>query len=193
MHQNYLKSNPFKKRINAIATLLLLLIIFSNPVYSQAKLSKNASQFQLEAFGTGSLFSIKFDSRITKNENGVGFSVGIGGSPLGVLGKSCNSGFQLAIPVGLNYLIGKNKHLFELGVGGVPMLVSGTKVFCIPEPGSKASFFGEDLTGYWYMLAGYRFQPVHKKGLTYRLFISPLLQNNFPVKLWGGGSVGIRL
>ena len=179
--------------MNPIATQLILLAIFSTPVYSQGKLSKNASQFQLEAFGTGSLFSIKFDSRITKNENGVGFSVGIGGSPLGVLEESCNSGFKLAIPVGLNYLIGKTKNLLELGVGGVPMLVSGTKVFCLQTPRSKASFFGEDLTGYWYMLAGYRFQPVHKKGLTYRLFISPLLQKNFPVKLWGGGSVGIRL
>ena len=179
--------------MNPIPTLLILLAIFSTPVYSQGKLSKNASQFQLEAFGPGSLFSIKFDSRITKKENGVGFSVGIGGSPLGVLGESCNSGFQLSIPVGLNYLIGKTKHLLELGVGGVPMLVSGTKVFCLPAPGSKEDFFSEEMGNYFYLLAGYRYQPVHKKGLTYRLFISPLLQKNFPVKLWGGGSVGIRL
>lgn len=179
--------------MNKTATLLILLAIFSTPVYSQGKLSKNASQFQLEAFGTGSLFSIKFDSRILKKENGIGFSIGIGGSPLGVLGESCNSGFQLAIPVGLNYLIGKTKNLLELGVGIVPIIVSSTKVFCLPKPGIKEDFFSENMDAYTYLLAGYRFQPVHKKRFTYRLFISPLLQKNFAVKFWGGGSVGIRL
>ena len=179
--------------MNRKGLLLILVVIFSTPVYSQGKLSKNASQFQLEAFGPGSLFSIKFDTRLTKKENGVGFNLGFGGSPLSVLGESCNTGFRLAIPVGLNYLVGKNKHLLELGGGVVPILVSGTKVFCLPAPGNKEDFFSDGMGNYWYILAGYRYQPVRKKGLTYRLFISPLLQKKFPVKFWGGASIGIRL
>lgn len=171
----------------------LLFSIATAQLFSQSKISKSASQFQLEVLGTGSLFSIKFDTRVIKKENGPGFSIGIGGTPLGVIGESCNSGFQLAIPLGLNYLVGKNKLLLELGAGFTPVLVSGTKVYCFPVPGEKIDFFNEDMSSYWHVLAGYRYQPVGTKGLTYRLFISPLFQTDFPAKFWGGGSIGIRL
>ncbi len=174
-----------------IGLFLLTVIFFTG--YSQSAVSKKASQFQIEALGPASLFSIKLDSRFAKRENGLGFNIGVGGAPLGIFGESCNSGFQLALPVGLNYLVGKQNHLLELGTGYVPILISGTKVFCITEPGGKPDFFSDDMSSYWYLLAGYRHQPIKKKGFTYRLFISPLLQTNFPVKFWGGGSIGIRL
>ncbi len=172
---------------------LFLLSINFFTGYSQSAVSKKASQFQIEALGPASLFSIKLDSRFAKRENGLGFNIGIGGAPLGTFGESCNAGFQLAIPFGLNYLVGRQNHLLELGTGYVPTISGGTKVFCLPEPGSKPDFFSEEMTSYWYLLAGYRYQPIRKKGITYRLFISPLIQNNFPVKFWGGGSIGLRL
>ncbi|MBK7289988.1 MAG: hypothetical protein IPI78_06975 [Chitinophagaceae bacterium] len=74
---------------------------------AQHKVSKHASQLQLEVFGEGGLFSLNYDARFAKKENGIGFSLGLGGTPLGLGGYSCNSGFQLSLPIGLNYLAGK--------------------------------------------------------------------------------------
>ena len=179
--------------LNSNRIIFFLLMLISISTYSQNKNSGNASQFQLEALGPGGLFTFNFDARFIKKENGIGFRVGVGGTPLGTLGYSCNRGFQLSIPIGINYLLGKNKYLLELGAGAVPTLVGGTKVFCLPTPGSKKDFFSDETSNYWYLLAGYRYQPVRKKGITYRVFISPLLQKDFPLKFWGGGSIGIRL
>ncbi len=166
-----------------------LLISFS--ATAQHKVSKHASQLQLEVLGRGGLFSLNYDARFAKREKGIGYSIGIGGAPLGLGGYSCNDGFQLSIPVSLNYLAGKNKHLFELGAGFVPVLISGTKVFCTLPP-DKKYFFSDDTGSYGYLLAGYRYQPMSKK-LTYRIFVSPLFQTEYNTKFWGGGSVGIRL
>ena len=158
---------------------------------AQHKVSKHASQLQLEVFGEGGLFSLNYDARFAKKENGIGFSLGLGGTPLGLGGYSCNSGFHLPLPIGLNYLAGKNKHLLEMGAGFVPVLISGTKVFCTAPP-DKKYFFSDNTEGYGYLLAGYRYQPINKK-LTYRIFISPLFQKGFNTKFWGGASIGIRL
>ena len=175
------------------SVLFFLLSSISISAYSQHKISGNASQFQLEALGPGGLFTFNFDGRFAKKENGIGFRFGIGGTPLGLFGYSCNRGFQLSIPLGLNYLIGKNKNLLEFGAGAVPALVSGTKIYCLSQPGSKNYFFSDETGNYWYLLAGYRYQPVRKKEMIYRFFISPLLQKDFPVKFWGGASIGLRL
>ena len=179
--------------MNSVFVIIILFILLPESAYSQNRIASRSTQLQLEAFGPAGLFSIRIDTRFAKKENGIGYSIGLGGTPLGVLGESCNRGLQLSLPVGLNYLVGKNKQLLELGVGVVPVIVGGTKIFCLPTPGSKDDFFSENITSYWYMLAGYRYQPVRKKGFTYRIFISPLLQKDFPLKLWGGASIGIRL
>lgn len=170
------------------AFILTTLLSFSS--FSQQKISANAAQLQLEAFGPGSLFSVNFDMRFAKKENGLGVRAGFGGSPLGVLGESCNRGAQISLPLGLNYLIGKHKHYVELGAGIVLTIIGGTKVLCT---GIKEDFFSDETQTYEYVLAGYRYQPNGKKGITYRAFISPLFQPDFPTKLWGGFSVGFRL
>lgn len=158
--------------------------------YCQQKYSFHASQFQFEMLGPASLFSLNFDTRFCKKEKGFGFRIGIGGSPLGVLGTSCNSGGQLSLPVGLNYLIGKNNHYAEIGGGIVPTVIAGTKIYC---SNLKKSFFSDETESYKYILAGYRYQPANKRGVTYRAFISPLFQSGYKVKLWGGFSIGLKL
>jgi hypothetical protein len=158
--------------------------------YAQNKISVHASQVQIEALGPGGLMSINVDSRFLKNIYGFGYRFGLGATPLGVLGKSCNSGTILTIPAGLNYLFGKGKHLFETGGGGVLSMVSSTKRYC---SNFNSGFFSDETQSYTYLLAGYRYQPVKKKGTTFRIFVSPLFQNDFPVKFWGGISVGHRV
>lgn len=158
--------------------------------FSQQKYSFHASQFQIELLGPGSLFSFNFDSRILKKENGLGFRIGLGGSPLGTLGESCNSEAQMSFPIGLNYLFGRESHYVEIGGGIVPTIIGGTKLYCIDM---KKSFFSDETETYKYILAGYRYQPHKKKGATYRAFISPLFQNGFNVEWWGGVSIGFIL
>lgn len=168
----------------------LLIVQCSSQSYSQQKYSFHASQFQIEIFGPGSLYSLNFDTRFLKRERGLGYRIGIGGSPLGTLGESCNSGVQVSLPLGLNYLFGKNTHYIEVGGGIVPTITGGTKVYCLDM---KKSFFSDETGTYEYILAGYRYQPDKKKGFTYRAFISPLFQKDFNAKLWGGFSIGYKL
>ena len=77
---------------------LILISLFYTQGYSQ-KYSLHASQWQLEAFGPASLFSINYDTRFGKKEKGLGFRFGLGGSPLGTLGESCNRGSQISLPM----------------------------------------------------------------------------------------------
>ena len=167
----------------------LFLLFFLNTSFAQDKYSVHASQVQFEMLGAAGLFSFNFDSRFTKKGNGIGYRIGLGGSPLGLSGKSCNSGTMISLPAGLNYLLGKGPHLFETGAGAVLTAISSTKMYCL---GFDSGFFSDEMESYMYLLAGYRYQPVKKKGTTFRIFVSPLFQKDFPVKFWGGISIGHR-
>ena len=169
--------------------IILSLLFFSGNLFPQSTGTRHSSQIQFEVLGPGSLFSINIDSRFLNKGNGFGYRIGIGGKPLGMFDESCNTGGQISLPIGLNYTTGKKEHLVELGAGIVPLLFTGTKVYC---PALNGEFFGDETDHYFYFLAGYRYQPVRKKGFTYRIFISPLVQKNFPVKFWGGASLGYK-
>ena len=167
--------------------IVLSLIFFSVKLFSQSTGSRHSFQIQVEALGPGSLFSVNIDSRVSKKRKGLGYRIGLGGKPLGMFDESCNTGGQISLPIGLNYTTGKKEHLIELGMGIVPILFTGTKVYC---PDLKEEFFGDETDHYFYVLAGYRYQPIRKKGFTYRVFVSPLFQKTFPMKFWGGVSIG---
>ena len=168
---------------------LIFLLSVGSKNFPQSKFSSHATQLQLEAFGPGSLFSVNIDSRFGKKENGLGFRVGIGGTPLGLFGDACNKGSLNTFPLGINYLAGKNKHLLELGAGGVLLFMAGTKRYC-SDLGK--GFFGDEAEPYLFLTTGYRYQPFKRKGLTYRAFVSPLFQKGFSPKLWAGASIGYR-
>ena len=154
----------------------------------EKQIFSHASQVQLETLGPGGLLSFHFDSRFKKAVNGPGYTVGFGVAPYGLLEESCNSGGVITIPVGINYLFGKD-HCFEICDGGALKFGGGTKVYCMYI---EDSFFENGETLYGYALLGYRYQPNFKR-LTFRAFISPLFQKDIPVKFWGGASIGIQL
>jgi hypothetical protein len=170
-------------------SIIILLFIAAENIHSQPRATSHAFQLQLEVLGPGCSFSFNIDSRLGKRDNGIGFRAGIGITPLGWLRDACNSGSLNSFPVGINYLVGKGEHLFEVAGGEVFLFMSGTKRLCLPI---EKNFFSEETESYWFTTVGYRYQPLHKKGMTYRLFVSPLFQKDFPVKFWGGGSVGYR-
>jgi hypothetical protein len=172
-----------------ILSVFILIFLCAGNIFSQSVGTSHAFQLHLEVLGPGASSSFNIDSRLGKRDNGIGFRVGFGLTPLGWLKDACNSGSLNSFPVGINYLIGHSKHLFEVAGGAVFLFMSGTKVLCT---GMEKHFFSEETTNYWFTSVGYRYQPLHKKGMTYRVFVSPLFQNDFPVKFWGGGSVGYR-
>jgi hypothetical protein len=114
--------------------------------------TKNANQFYLELFGAAGGASLNFDSRFGEKENGLGYRVGIGGefSFSSALGTST----ALAIPVGLNYLIGAKQHHLELGAGATP--------FFGDETYYPRTYWGTNFN------AGYRLTPFNKKGFSFR-------------------------
>ena len=173
--------------MRVILSVFSLNFLIAENILSQSSYTSHAFQLQLENLGPGASSSLIIDSRLTKKENGIGFRAGIGITPLGWSKDACNSGSLNSFPIGINYLIGHGKHLFEVPGGG--LFTSGTKVYC---SGMEKRFFSEDTENYWFTSVGYRYQRLHRKGMTYRLFISPLFQDDFPVKFWGGGSVGYR-
>ena len=175
--------------VRDIFSIFMLLLFFSKGGFSQSHSTSHAFQLQLEVLGPGASSSFNIDSRLTKKENGIGFRVGVGITPLGWLKDACNSGSLNSFPIGINYLIGKSQHLLEFGAGGVLLFMTGSKVYCT---GMEKSFFSEETTNYWFTSVGYRYQRLHKKGMVYRIFVSPLFQKDFPVKLWGGVSIGYR-
>lgn len=126
----------------------------------------------VELGGPG-LASINFDTRFQPTNGGFGGRVGVGGFSID------NSGVVF-IPVGLNYLIGKdNKSFFEIGGGVTPVFGSGDLA-----GDNFSSTFG-------HVLFGYRMQP-ENGGFTFRAFISPVFGKGFFVPYYGGLSFGYK-
>ncbi len=167
----------------------LPLYIFNRSLPCSKPLQFQSITMAVRSLWAGHPFQYQFDSRFTNTEKGLGFRIGLGGAPLGLLGESCNRGQQISLPAGLNYLIGKKEHFLELGAGGVLAIIGSTKIYCLDF---KHGFFSDETVPYTFISAGYRFQPFKKKGLTYRIFISPLFQKGFSAKARGGASFGYR-
>jgi len=92
-----------------IVALLFLLggVLFNREAQAQAN-----KVIYTELLGNGFIvFSLNYDQRISKKKNGLGFKLGVSAvdSPLKV---SAFSGMA-------NYLIGKERHFLELGVGAI--------------------------------------------------------------------------
>ena len=130
-----------------------------------------AKSVYFELGGPG-LASFNFDTRFSNREDGLGGRVGVGGFSIDGEGA-------VFIPIGLNYLIGKDqKHYFELGAGVTPVLYSGSS--------------GDDFTStFGHLNFGYRLQPA-RGGFTFRAFITPIFGEFGFFPYWGGVSFGYK-
>ena len=147
--------------------LFFLLLSLSEIVSAQAK----SVYFEL---GGPGLASVNFDTRFSKTDAGIGGRIGIGG--FSIDGESV-----VFVPIGVNYLLGKdNKNYFEVG-GGVTPVLTNIK----DDIGDNfSSTFG-------HLLFGYRMQPANG-GFTFRAFISPVFGSGFFVPYYGGVSFGYK-
>ena len=144
--------------------LFLLLFVFSHFGFSQAK----SVYFELGGPGVA---SFNFDTRFAKSESGFGGRIGIGGF-------SIEGDGAVFVPVGLNYIVGKdNRHYFEMGAGVTPVIGTGSS-------GNFSETFG-------HLLFGYRMQPLNG-GFTFRAFINPVFGNGFFIPYYAGLSFGYK-
>lgn len=140
----------------------IILIAFCSNAFTQS--------MYVELGGPG-LASINFDTRFNKSGGGIGGRLGIGGFSIEGTGA-------VFIPLGVNYLVGKdNKNYFEIGAGVTPVLGTG-------------ELAGENFSStYGHLLFGYRMQPANG-GFTFRAFISPIFGKGFFIPYFGGVSFG---
>ena len=152
-------------------------VFFINVLFAQGNKS-----FFFELRGNGILFSVNYDARFTKNENGFGFRAGIGIVP----GSGSDNDFFtttsfLTVPLGINYLLGRGPSYLELGAGAT--YVSGS-VSLFGSDNEKASGVG------FVPSIGYRYAKLGK-GFQGRAFISPIIGSGGGV-FWGGISIGYK-
>lgn len=134
--------------------------------------SQGAKSVYFELGGPG-LASFNFDTRFGPREDGFGGRVGIGG--FSIEGESV-----VFIPVGVNYLMGKDgKNYFELGGGVTPVIIS--------DDGSGDNF----TSTFGWLNFGYRLQPANG-GFTFRAFITPVFGSFGFFPYYGGVSFGYK-
>lgn len=153
--------------------LLILLITISVGLLSEAQ---SAKSINFELGGPG-LASFNFDTRFGPKEDGIGGRIGIGGFSLRGDGENVT---VLFVPIGVNYLIGKDeRNYFELGVGVTPVIAS-------------TSFDSDNFsTTFGHVLFGYRMQP-KDGGFTFRAFVSPVFGEFGFIPYFGGVSFGYK-
>lgn len=172
------KSSALRKAPVFFGALMFLIAIdvSAQGVEREGKTSANASQVYLEAGGSGLIYSVNYDGRFGKLENGLGFRVGIGGASSGGTG-------YVAVPLQVNYLVGNKGQYLELG-GGVTYVSASVSDIFDDEDASGSTVAGS-------FVLGFRKQPFGKKGLTWRVAFTPFITGGGFIP-WFGASVGFR-
>ena len=153
------------KKILFVLTLTLSAFHFAS--------AQSAQSVYFELGGPG-IASFNYDTRFSGREGGIGGRIGVGYSKFVSDGNSV-----LYLPLGINYLIGKEKHFFELGAGVTPVIGN--------ENGGDTALsetFG-------HLLFGYRFQPINN-GFTFRAFVCPVFNSIDFIPYYGGLSAGYK-
>jgi len=135
---------------------------------------KRAQNIFVELGGQGLLFTVNYDSRFSKQRDGIGGRVGIGYIAEG-------GDYATTVPLSLNYLLGKGKHFFEMGLGATILTTGGTnESFLFDE--NNSNVIGT-------MSFSYRLQPVDR-GFSFRAGLTPVFNKNFFIPYYAGISLG---
>lgn len=154
--------------------------------------------FYIEAGGIGLPYSFSFDTRFKKGTNeGIGGRIGFGGFAI-------DDEKMLTVPVQLNWLLGKERSFFEMGIGATFVYYKGYEYFenynCDATGcyGSGKRYSGDFIlpisnenSVMGTLNFGYRRQPVGS-GFTWKAAITPIFNNNGFWPLFGGVAVGYK-
>lgn len=135
---------------------------------------KRAQNIFVELGGQGLLFTANYDSRFSNRRDGLGGRIGIGH-----IGE--NGDRATTVPISLNYLLGKEKHFFEMGLGASLMLIGGD--------GDSLLFDENNSSVLGTMSFAYRLQP-NDRGFSFRAGLSPIFNKNFFIPYYAGISLG---
>lgn len=145
--------------IALFGTVLLSHSSFSQSVYAE--------------LGGPGLASLNFDTRFSKTNGGFGGRAGIGGF-------SIEGSGIIFVPLGVNYLLGKDDlNFFEIGAGVTPVFGTGNI-----SSSDFSSTFG-------HVILGYRKQPA-EGGFTFRAFVCPVFGSGAFIPYYGGVSFGYK-
>mgnify|MGYP003471319697 FL=1 len=134
--------------------------------------AQSAKSVYFELGGPG-IASFNFDTRFSGRDGGLGGRIGAGYSKFVGDGSSV-----FYLPLGINYLIGKEKHFFEMGAGVTP-------VFGVEDGDSVIS------ESFGHLIFGYRFQSLND-GFTFRAFACPVFNSIDFIPYYGGISAGYK-
>lgn len=158
--------------------LRILLIL---PLFFCFKSQAQSAKAVYAEIGGPGLASANFDMRFTKNEDGLGGRIGIGGFTL-------SDGFDdsrftiITVPVGLNYLIGKDgKNYFEVGAG---FTYVGASTKYDSSTDNFNSSFGN-------ITLGYRLAPANG-GFMFKAQITPVFGRGFFMPYFAGIGFGYK-
>lgn len=170
--------NTHTMKLKWIAALALMLASLS--MVAQDSLDMRPSSYQslsLELFGAHNTIGLNYDRRF-KGNDGLGFRVGLG------YGYSESSYFMflshsihdIAIPLEINYLLGKRRHKLELGLGANIGYYHETyyldKAY-VPQGMSQYNYTLKRSTFGYFMYGniGYRLQT--NRGFQFRIGLTP--------------------
>jgi len=141
--------------------------------------AKRAQNVFIEVGGQGLALTANYDSRFTKKRDGLGGRIGIG--HIASDGSSVTT-----VPVSLNYLLGKERQFFEVGLGATFATATlDGNFFDFDDNDEDES--GNGVIGT--MSFAYRLQPVDS-GFAFRAGFTPIFGRNFFIPYYFGLSLG---
>lgn len=151
---------------------LFIFLLFSvlNTTFSFSQESSRHQAAYLEGFGSGIVFSFNYESRFKPKPDGFGYRAGLGLTGI-------NGVRVITVPLGINYLLGKEKNFFELGMGVTFVGLTDTQLVStnsssLPDAGTVNGFFN----------IGYR--RVFGSGLMLKAGISPIFTPDEITLFW---------
>jgi hypothetical protein len=153
---------------------LIFFVLLSTLVNAQQDIKTTTNKTVYgEIGGPGILFSANFDTRFTRKPTGLGLRIGLGYAPAW-------SSSAVTVPMGINFLAGKNKHYFE---------AEGGASFIHMFENQKDDLYSTDPQSEWikYIYVGYRYKS--HDGFTARIGFCPLFGEG-EVQPWMSISVG---
>jgi len=174
------------KKSYGFVKIIMIALIFSvslGDVIGQSEEGKEATNtVYLELGGAAGLWSLNYDCTIWK----IGESCKLNGrAGLGMLSEFNGAGFpDLLLPISSNFLLGKNKHRIETGLGVTLFNWS-------LRDSEKASGFTRKTELLQHLNLGYRFQKVDG-GIMFRISYTPIIHNDGKQRFehWMGFSIG---
>lgn len=138
---------------------------------------RRAQNVFVELGGAGLTFSANYDTRFSKKRDGLGGRIGAGYI-------STDGDDILSVPFSLNYLLGKGKNFFEVGVGATYLKLKSegstyTYTYSDGSGGTTTTIEGNDFLAFnesgvlGTLTFGYRLQPVDS-GFSFRASFNPL-------------------